>query len=248
MYNSFMRLDRLLANSGYGSRTEIKAKIRSGRVKWDGGVIYDAGLDVCDEDRGRIQLDGLPVRIRRFYYLMMDKPAGLITAMDDPKHHTIAELIPPAYHHAVLFPVGRLDRDTTGLLLLTNDGTLGHRLASPRFGVNKTYAVSITGNPFDKVRDPVFFNSGLTLEDGLVCKPAEIRILAPDHAWLTIHEGKYHQVKRMMAATGRTVTSLRRLTLGPLQLDKTLASGMVRELTDAEVDALYIQVKLTRPE
>lgn len=248
LYNGRMRLDRLLANSGYGSRTEIKTLIRGGRVAWDGGVVKDAGLDVRDEDRGRILIDGRPALIRRCYYLMMDKPGGFITAMDDPKHRTVAELIPAAYGHADLFPVGRLDRDTTGLLLLTNDGTLGHRLASPRFGVEKVYSVTIEGNPFNDDRDPALFASGLILADGLVCKPAAIRIFSPVTAWLTIHEGKYHQVKRMMAATGRTVTALRRLTLGPLQLDETLGPGGVRDLTEDEIESLYTTVQLNRPE
>lgn len=247
-YNSTMRVDRLLANSGYGSRNEIKSMIRGGRVTWDGNVIKDAGQDVVDAERGRIRVDGQPAMIRRYYYLMMDKPAGLITAMDDPKHRTVAELIPPSYTHALLFPVGRLDKDTTGLLILTNDGTLGHRLASPKFGVEKTYAVTITGNPFDNQRDPAFFAAGMALGDGLVCKPAVIRILTSDQALLTIHEGKYHQVKRMMAATGRTVIALRRLTLGSLQIDEAMGSGKVRELSDVEVENLYADVNLDRPE
>lgn len=247
-YNCRMRIDRLLANSGYGSRTEIKDLVKNGQVTFKGSVVKDAGLDVRDDDRVLIEINGRPAVIRRFYYLMMDKPDGCITAMDDPKHQTIAELIPPSYRHAGLFPVGRLDRDTTGLLLLTNDGTLGHRLASPKFGVDKVYCVTIEGNPFHDDRDPAVFASGLILEDGLVCKPASIRIWTPTLAWLTIHEGKYHQVKRMMAATGRTVTALRRLTLGPLQLDEALGLGGVRELTHNEIQSLYQSVELSQPD
>lgn len=243
-----MRLDRLLANSGYGSRTEVKNLIRCGKVTLDGAIIKDAGFDVRDEDRNRIRVGGEPAAIRRFHYLMMDKPEGLITAMDDPRHRTIVECIPQKYRHVDLFPVGRLDRDTTGLLLLTNEGILGHRLASPRFGIHKVYDVLVTGNPFHNDRDPAVFASGLVLSDGLVCRPADIRILASDRALLSIHEGKYHQVKRMMAATGRTVIALRRLSLGPVELDASLGPGGVRELTEDEVDALYAVVELPRPQ
>jgi len=214
----------------------------------NGHVVRESGFDVTDEDRAHIKVKGNPVLIRRFYYLMMNKPDGYITAMDDPKHRTVAELIPPEYRHADLFPVGRLDQDTTGLLFLTNDGTLGHRLASPRHGVDKVYAVTIEGNPFNDDRDPAVFAAGLVLADGLVCKPAGIRIFSPVQAWLTIHEGKYHQVKRMMGATGRTVTKLHRLTLGPLHLDEKLSPGEIRELTDEEVRSLYDAVALTPPE
>ena len=246
-YNGPMRLDRLLANSGYGSRTEIKRLVKDGCVTLHGTVVRDAGLDVRDEDRPEIGIQGQPARIRRFHYLMMDKPHGYITAMDDPKHRTIADLIPTSYRQADLFPVGRLDFDTTGLLLLTNDGVLGHRLASPKYGVDKTYAVTIEGNPFHEDRDPALFDAGLILEDGLVCRPAAIRIIRPDYALLTIHEGKYHQVKRMMGATGRKVTALRRLTLGPVSLDEAIGSGQVRELTEDEINALYEAVDLQRP-
>lgn len=242
-----MRLDRLLANSGYGSRSEVKDLIRKGRVTLDDQIIHDPAHDVRDEDWSRIGLSGRPAPIQRFHYLMMDKPEGLITAMDDPRHRTIAELIPEKYVHAGLFPVGRLDRDTTGLMILTNEGTLGHRLASPRYGTDKVYDVRITGNPFHADRDPAVFAAGLVLPDGLECKPATICILAADHALLTIHEGKFHQVKRMMAATGRTVTALRRLSIGPVSIDPSIGVGGIRELSDQEVDALYAAVKLARP-
>lgn len=243
-----MRIDRLLSNSGYGSRTEVRDLIRSGRVTLAGGVVRDPGQAVRDDQRAQVAVDGRAALIRRYYYLMLDKPAGVVTALDDPHHRTVAEFIPPAYRHADLFPVGRLDRDTTGLLVLTNDGTLGHRLASPRHGVEKTYDVIVSGAPFDDAADPDAFAAGIVLEDGLVCRPARLHILSPHHAELTIHEGKFHQVKRMMAATGRLVTALRRLTVGPLLVDASLGAGGVRELGEAEVEALYKAVELERPE
>ena len=178
---------------------------------------------------------------------MLDKPDGVVTAMDDPHLRTVAEFIPPAYRHADLFPVGRLDRDTTGLLILTNDGTLGHRLASPRHGVEKTYDVVVSGPPFAEGIDPAIFAAGIVLDDGLVCRPAQLRICSPQRVELTIHEGKFHQVKRMMAATGRLVTALRRLSVGPLCIDPVLGAGGVRELTEEETDALYQAVDLARP-
>ncbi len=190
-----------------------------------------------------ISIDHQVIRQRRWLHLMLYKPAGLITALEDPKHRTIAELIPPQYRFSGLFPVGRLDRDATGLLILTNDGTLCHRLASPRWQVWKTYQVAIDGRPFD-ADDQLTFAAGLVLPDGQHCRPAELVIQDPQHALLTIHEGKYHQVKRMMLGTGRQVTALHRLSVGSLVLDENLAPGECRELTLAEESLLYELVKL----
>ncbi len=233
-----MRLDRCLANSGYGSRQEIKKVIRLGLVQVNGTIIQDSGFAVDDGLRDNIVIDGKPARLRRHIHLMMNKPAGLITAMDDPRLPTIADLIPPELRQTGLFPVGRLDRDATGLLLLTNDGTLGHRLASPRWEVWKTYRVAVEGCPFTD-QDPAVFAAGLVLPDGQVCRPAKLDILEPFLALLTIHEGKYHQVKRMMLGTGRKVVALHRLSVGSLVLDEKIAPGEIRELTEQEQKMLY---------
>lgn len=238
-----MRIDRCLANSGFGSRTEVKELIRLGLVTLDGVIVHDPGLPVPDSLRQRISVAGTPARIRHYVHLMLHKPAGLITALDDPRQRTIAELIPANWLHTGVFPVGRLDIDTTGLLILTNDGTLGHRLANPRWEVWKTYALTTTGRPFEAA-DVTLLAQGLQLADGLVCQPARLEISDAHNARLTIHEGKFHQVKRMMLATGRTVTSLQRLSIGPVELDETLAPGQWRELTDTEIAGLYRIVDL----
>ena len=241
-----MRLDRCLANSGYGSRSEVKNLIKNGKVSVDGQLVRDSGWPVDEHRLPDIRVSGQPIRMLRQVHLMLNKPAGLITALDDPKHRTIAELIPLQMRQAGLFPIGRLDRDVTGLLLLTNDGTLCHRLASPRWQVLKTYELTARGREFD-ADDIAAFAVGLVLSDGQHCRPAELRILGPLHALLTIHEGKYHQVKRMMLGTGRRVCELRRLSVGPVVLDDKLAPGECRELTDDEIIQLYDLVSL-KPE
>lgn len=241
-----MRLDRCLANSGYGSRSEVKNLIKNGMVSVDGQLVRDSGWPVDEHRLPDIRVSGQPIRLLCQVHLMLNKPAGLITALEDPKHRTIAELIPLQMRQAGLFPIGRLDRDVTGLLLLTNDGTLCHRLASPRWQVLKTYELTVRGREFD-ADDVAAFAAGLVLADGQHCRPAELQILGPLHARLTIHEGKYHQVKRMMLGTGRRVLELRRLSVGPIVLDSKLAPGECRELTDDETKQLYDLVSL-KPE
>ena len=176
-----MRLDRYLANAGHGSRTEVKEIIRRGQVSIDGEVCRDAGLSVPDDGSRLISLDGRPVSLKKQVHLMMHKPAGVITALEDPRHHTIAGLIPLRYRSAGLFPVGRLDIDATGLLLLTNDGTLCHRLASPRWEVWKTYVITANGKIFD-TSEISQFADGLQLADGQKCRPARLEILGPQQA------------------------------------------------------------------
>ncbi len=238
-----MRLDRYLANAGHGSRTEVKEAIRRGLVSVDGQIIRDSGYAVRTDGSQTISLAGLAIQLHRQVHVMLNKPAGVVTALDDPRHRTIAELIPVRWQSAGLFPVGRLDRDATGLLLLTNDGTLCHRLASPRWEVWKTYLVTAEGLPFSESEKPAFA-AGLRLADGQLCRPAELTVLASNQALLTIHEGKFHQVKRMMLSTGRRVTALHRLSVGPLLLDKKLAPGECRELTEQEMRSLYELVEL----
>ena len=218
--------------------------IRQGLVRINGLVCRDAGQTVADDGSSVISLGDQPVVLKKQVHLMMNKPAGYITALDDPRHRTIAELIPARFRSAGLFPVGRLDIDATGLLLLTNDGTLCHRLASPRWEVWKTYAVTVQGKIFDK-SEISSFAGGLQLADGQLCRPAQLAIIGPLQALLTIHEGKFHQVKRMMLATGRRVITLHRQSIGPLQLDEKLAPGETRELTAAETTELYNLVELS---
>ena len=238
-----MRLDRLLANSGYGSRSAVRQLIRSGRITVDGCVVRDPGFTVAEGSAPVVERDSLILTCRRHIHLMLNKPAGLVTAMEDPNWPTVAELIPPAWQHSSLVPVGRLDRDATGLLLLTSDGMLNHRLASPRWGVWKTYRVTYAGQPLTE-QECRQFTEGLVLPDGLHCRPALLTRLPDNQAQIAIHEGKFHQVKRMVQAVGREVTRLHRQSFGPLQLDASLEPGICRELEKTEADALYQAVQL----
>ncbi len=238
-----MRLDRLLANSGYGSRTAVKELIRKGKVAVAGLVVTDGGFQVEDGLRSAVTIENSSAKVRKYLHFVLNKPAGVITALEDPKHRTIAEFIPKALSTVGLFPVGRLDIDTTGLLLLTNDGTLCHRLASPKWHVDKTYYFELSGKYLDH-EDQKRLELGLPLADGLLCKPAMLEILTPYSGMLTIQEGKYHQVKRMMKALGGTVTVLERRVMGPVSLDSALSPGQLRELTSSEIAALYFAVRM----
>lgn len=228
------RADKLLANTGRWSRKEAAELIRCGRVTADGAVVLRREdkypENVC------FTVDGEPISVEKYTYLMMNKPAGLVSATEDPRETTVLSLLPGHLKKIGLFPAGRLDKDTTGLLLLTNDGALAHDLLSPRKHVDKTYRVEVDGvlDPSDEAA----FRDGITLADGYVCLPAGLEILGERTALVTLREGKYHQIKRMCASRGKPVTALRRLTFGPLTLDKTLEPGQWRELSGEEVEAL----------
>lgn len=220
--------------------------IRSGRLSVAGALIRDPGWIVEPQLIDAILLDGEKASVRLHSHLMLDKPAGLVTALDDPHLPTIAGLIPPTWKNSDIAPVGRLDRDATGLLLLTNDGTLNHRLASPRWGIWKTYRITYSGPPLSDMECRLF-TAGLILPDGQRCRPAILTLLPDNTADLAIHEGKFHQVKRMIKAVGRAVVSLHRTAFGPLQLDEALQAGDCRVLTPAETAALYQAVELEQP-
>lgn len=229
------RLDKILAGTGRWSRREVKELVRTGRVSVDGArpkaadEKFDPGAVFC--------VDGETVSGERLVYIMLHKPAGLVSATEDPREPTVLSLLPEHLQRIGLFPAGRLDKDTEGLLLLTNDGPLAHRLLSPRRHVDKVYFVRVDGALTGE--DCEAFRAGLTLGDGYTCLPAGLeRLEAPDEALVTLHEGKYHQIKRMLASRGKPVTYLKRLTFGPLELDKTLEKGAWRPLTDQELEAL----------
>lgn len=229
------RLDKLLANTGRWSRKEVKDLVRTGRVTANGKVV--AKPEEKYEQDDEICVDGEPICCGGMYYLMLHKPDGYISATDDPKQKTVLELLPEHLRRVGLFPAGRLDKDTEGLLLLTNDGVLAHELLSPKKHVDKTYFVRVDG--VLSREDVEAFASGMTLADGYTCLSAGLEILErSDEAIVTLREGKYHQIKRMLAARGKPVVYLKRLTMGPLTLDKGLALGQWRELTAEEKQAL----------
>ena len=229
------RLDKILANTGRWSRKEARELVKTGRVSVDGAVAADP--EGKYPGTAAFQVDGAPISGEKYVYLMLHKPAGLVSATDDPREKTVLTLLPEHLRRVGLFPAGRLDKDTVGLLLLTNDGLLAHDLLSPRRHVDKTYLVRVEG-ALDGA-DEAAFRAGVTLADGYTCLPAGLeRGAAPDEALVTLREGKYHQIKRMCAARGKPVRFLKRLTFGPLTLDETLQPGQWRPLTDRELAAL----------
>ena len=228
------RLEKLLAGTGRWSRKEAAELIRAGRVKADGAVVLRR--EEKFPDTALLQVDGETVSGQRLAYLMLHKPAGLVSATDDPRETTVLSLLPEHLQRIGLFPAGRLDKDTVGLLLLTNDGALAHALLSPRRHVDKTYLVRVEGVLDED--DTAAFRAGMTLSDGLRCLPAELERRSANEALVTLREGKYHQIKRMCAARGKSVVFLKRLTFGPLTLDESLEEGAWRALTEAEIAAL----------
>lgn len=229
------RLDKILANTGRWSRKEAGKLIRAGRVMVDGvpALTPDGKYD----PQSSFLVDGQLISGQRLVYLMLHKPAGLVSATEDPKQPTVLELLPEHLRRVGLFPAGRLDKDTEGLLLLTNDGDLAHRLLSPRRHVDKRYYVQVDGR-LDET-DTAAFRAGMTLGDGLCCLPAELEILEDgSSAIVTLREGKYHQIKRMLAARGKPVRYLKRLTMGPLELDPALEKGAWRALYPEELSQL----------
>lgn len=230
------RLDKLLAGTGKWSRREVKALVRQGLVRVDGRLAASAE-DKLDPAAAIITVAGETISLCRFTYVMLHKPAGVLTATEDRKQPTVLDLLPPELRRIGLAPVGRLDKDTEGLLLLTNDGELAHRLLSPKYHVEKRYFGRVDGEL--SAADTEAFARGMTLGDGLECLPAGLEVLADRVCIVTLREGKFHQVKRMLAARGAPVLYLKRLSMGPLTLDDSLAAGAYRLLRAEEISALY---------
>ncbi len=221
---------------GKGTRTEVKKYIKSGRVRVDGNVVQRPETKVSPDQI--ITLDGEQLVYEEFQYYLMNKPAGLISASDDARQKTVVDLISDRGRRN-LFPVGRLDKDTTGLLLITDDGTLAHSLLSPRHHVSKIYVAEVDG--LLEEEDIRLFKEGIQLEQDWTTLPAELEILEAGEqslARITIYEGKFHQIKRMFEAVGKPVLSLSRIAMGPLTLPDNLEEGDYRALTDQEYEAL----------
>ena len=232
------RLDKLLASTGRWSRAEAKRLVREGRVLAGGRAAVSAA-EKYDPETARLTVDGEPLRTREHVYVMLYKPAGVLSATEDGRGATVLDLLPETYRKRGLFPVGRLDKDTEGLLLLTDDGALAHELLSPKKHVDKVYFVRVAGMLTED--DCAAFAAGVALAGGFKCLPAELKILsagAESEALVTLREGKFHQIKRMLAARGKPVLYLKRLSMGPLSLDGALAPGEWRELTEAETQKL----------
>lgn len=227
------RLDKLLAATGRWSRREAKGLIREGRVMVD-GIPAGSGEEKADPDCSQILVDGMLLGYQKYTYIMLHKPAGVLTATEDKRQETVLDLLAPELRRQGLSPVGRLDKDTEGLLLLTNDGALAHRLLAPKSHVDKVYYARLD-HPLGP-GDQAAFAKGITLEDGLVCMPAGLEILGDGREVLvTLHEGKFHQIKRMVASRGAAVCYLKRLSMGALSLDPALGPEEYRPLTEEEV-------------
>ena len=239
-----MRLDKFLVACAVGSRTEVKNLLKAGRVTVNGKKEKSAKLQI-DEERDEIRFDGQVLGYEEFVYYMMNKPQGVISATEDPKHRTVLDLLDEYGRAKEVFPVGRLDIDTHGLLLLTNDGKLAHALLSPKRHVDKTYLAQVKGMMAQE--DVEIFAEGIPLKD-FTCQPARLEILSTDaeknqsQIRVTIAEGKFHQVKRMVGYCGKEVVDLQRLTMGTLVLDENLERGEWRRLTKEELEVLLASI------
>ncbi len=229
-----MRMDKLLGLLGVATRSESKGMLKAGRVRLNGEIARDGAMPVLPG--AAVEVDGNPLDTRVERWVMLNKPAGVLTAAEDKRQKTVMDLLPPVYRSLGCMPVGRLDKDTTGLLLLTTDGELAHRLIAPGRHVDKVYMATVDGVLTDA--DAEAFARGVPLKD-FTALPAGLERLKPDTALVTVQEGKYHQVKRMFGAVGKPVTALKRLRFGPLLLDESLEAGQFRELTEEETAALY---------
>lgn len=232
---NLQRLDKLIAATGQYSRREVKILVRQGRVLVD-GKIASSGDDKYDGDAVEIKVDGAVLLCQTHTWIMLNKPAGYLSATEDGQGETVLDLLPMHMQKQGLFPVGRLDKDTEGLLLLTNDGKTAHQLLSPRHHVDKVYYVEVRG--VLAPADCTAFAQGLVLGDGLHCLPAKLEILSDSTAYVTLREGKFHQIKRMLACCGKPVTYLKRVNMGGVKLDESLAKGAFRPLNMEEITML----------
>ncbi len=237
------RLDKVLSNFGFGSRTEIKSAVKKGLVTVDGVIIKDSSLHV-DPAVSTIVMNGIKLEYRKYIYLMMNKPQGVISATTDTRQKTVFDIMPEEYKCFDLFPAGRLDIDTEGLVLMTNDGQLAHEILSPKKHVTKQYYAHVQGRVEQSDIDA--FEQGVTLDDGYNTLPAKLEIIKSDdisEIKLSIVEGKFHQVKRMFEAVEKKVIYLKRLSMGMLKLDESLGLGECKELTEADVELLRASVQ-----
>ena len=228
-----IRLDKYLADMSAGTRSEVKKYITAGRVQVDQFCEKDAARKI-DPGKNRVELDGKQISYQKYEYYMLNKPAGVVSAVSDKKDRTVLDLISDGRKD--LFPVGRLDKDTEGLLLITNDGELAHRMLSPRKHVDKEYYVRIDGNVTPEMHRKL--EEGVFIEQDILSKPAKLKIInnqeTESEVCITIHEGRFHQVKKMFGAVGRNVLYLERISFGPLVLDQNLPRGSARTLTPEE--------------
>ena len=237
-----LRLDKYLADAGVGTRSQVKQMIRKGQIAINGETVKKPDQKV-DGEKDKIEVMGKEIRYQKYRYLLLHKPSGYVSATEDKMEQTVLSLLPEELRKD-LFPVGRLDKDTEGLLLLTNDGALAHRLLSPKKHVDKTYYARVQGRVTDE--DQAAFLQGVDIGDEKDTMPAQLEILEAaeeSRILLTIQEGRFHQVKRMFEARGKKVVYLKRISMGPLALEEGLKPGNYRELTEEEQEALGLKEK-----
>jgi len=230
------RIDKILANMGVGTRKEVKKYIKDGEVSVDGQIICDPGFK-ADPESNEIWVGEEKLSYVKNVYIMLNKPKDCVSATTDTRHKTVLDFVPDEFRHLSLFPAGRLDIDTEGFVLLTNDGAFAHEILSPKKHVPKKYFATL-----DKVAEEADFSAfekGITLDDGYKTLPAKLEVAEGGYI-VTIHEGKFHQIKRMFEARGKRVTYLKRIQMGNLKLDENLALGECRVLTKEEVDKIWI--------
>lgn len=230
------RLDKIISSQGMFSRKETGKIIRQGRVAINGQVVKSPS-DKFDPTACQLTIDGVPFTYKKYIYIMLNKPAGVISATQDRKTKTVLDLVPQNLKRNGLFPVGRLDKDTTGLMIITDDGDFGHMVTSPKYGIKKHYHAVVDQPITDNTIR--LFETGIQLADGFLCAPAELKIINNGNnpmAEVVIQEGKYHQIKRMFAAVGLKVLQLKRVKIGGLWLDQNLSEGECRELSRTEVE------------
>jgi len=231
------RIDKILANMGYGSRKEVKKLIKNNLIEVNGEKIKDPSINI-DPEKDKIMVGDEIVNYRKFIYIMMNKPEGVVSATFDNYDETVIDLLEEEYQVFNPFPVGRLDKDTVGLLLITNDGELNHKLISPKWKVDKVYYAEINKEVNDE--DVEAFKNGIILSDGYKCMPGKLEIIKSDEngaeVYVTIQEGKFHQVKRMFEALDKKVVYLKRVKFGNISLDENLEEGEYRELTEEELE------------
>ena len=228
------RIDKIIASQGQFSRSEVKKLVKDGRVTLDGKVIKSSDIK-ADPNVNNIAIDGKSISYKKHIYLMLNKPQGVVSATEDPDHKTVIDLVPDEFKRDGLFPAGRLDGDTVGFVLITDDGDFAHRILSPKNHIMKTYHATLQ-RPVTQA-DIDAFRNGVELKDGTLCLEAQVRPLDNDEpmAEIKICEGKYHQVKRMFAALGNKVVFLKRVKMGGLCLDEALDEGQCREITNEEL-------------
>lgn len=229
-----MRLDKLLANKAYGSRKEVHQLLKDQRVTINGEITTKKDSHV-DIESDVITVDGQVVNTKQQYYVKFHKPKGYVTAVEDANHPVVMDLLPPEYIKMGVVPVGRLDKDTEGLLLLTNDGVWGYSIINGNKHVSKVYYVEYDGELTEEGIQRI--KEGIVLGDGTHCKPALIDVVSSQSLLITIEEGKYHQVKRMIGAAGGTVTYLKRLTIGHIDLTGIEEVGSIQDLTIGDIEA-----------